>query len=131
MKLTKYLKGDRGRKAGGGSKERRAAENGSRKSGAEAFGTKIPGSFSIIKKEETGVMANREINGGDRSEKTLYSKKIITRNKAFFLDFKENNNGKFLKVTESSGDKRSFVFIPEEGIREFSDSLAEILQNHI
>ena len=60
-------------------------------------------------------------------EETLFTKKIITRNKAFFLDFKKNDNGKFLKVTESTGDKRSFVFIPEEGLKEFQDSLNEIL----
>lgn len=76
-------------------------------------------------------MGNSSGNGVDRMEDTLYTKKIITRNKAFFLDFKQNNNGKFLKVTESSGDKRSFVFVPEEGLKEFSDSLVEILQDHL
>ena len=63
-------------------------------------------------------------------EKTLYTKKIITRNKAFFLDLKENPNGKFLKITESNGEKRSFVFIPEEGLKEFSESLSEMLIGH-
>ncbi|HOO57565.1 MAG TPA: DNA-binding protein [bacterium] len=64
-------------------------------------------------------------------EKTLYTKKIITRNKAFFLDFKENPNGKFLKITESNGEKRSFIFIPEEGMKEFGESLQEILNEHL
>ena len=63
-------------------------------------------------------------------EKTLYTKKIITRNKAFFLDLKENLNGKFLKITESNGEKRSFVFIPEEGLKEFFESLSEVLKEH-
>lgn len=63
-------------------------------------------------------------------EETLFTKKIITRNKAFFLDFKQNDNGKFLKVTESTGEKRSFVFIPEEGLREFHDSLNHIIDQH-
>ena len=63
-------------------------------------------------------------------EKTLYTKKIITRNKAFFLDLKENPNGKFLKITESNGEKRSFVFIPEEGLKEFFESLSEVLKEH-
>lgn len=63
-------------------------------------------------------------------EETLFTKKIITRNKAFFLDFKQNDNGKFLKVTESTGEKRSFVFIPEEGLREFHDSINEIIAEH-
>ena len=63
-------------------------------------------------------------------EETLFTKKIITRNKAFFLDFKQNDNGKFLKVTESTGEKRSFVFIPEEGLREFHDSINEIITQH-
>ena len=64
------------------------------------------------------------------SEETLFTKKIITRNKAFFLDFKQNDNGKFLKVTENNGNKRSFVFIPEEGLKEFSESIHEIIAAH-
>ena len=63
-------------------------------------------------------------------EKTLYTRKIITRNKAFFLDLKENPNGKFLKVTESNGEKRSFVFIPEEGLREFKEAMDEIIEEY-
>ena len=64
-------------------------------------------------------------------EEVLFTRKIITRNKAFFLDFKQNDNGKFLKVTESTGEKRSYVFIPEEGIEEFKDSLSEIVSEHL
>ena len=63
-------------------------------------------------------------------ETTIYSKKIITRNKAFFLDLKENPNGKFLKITESNGEKRSFIFVPEEGLKEFKESFEEIIGNH-
>ncbi len=63
-------------------------------------------------------------------ERTLYTRKIITRNKAFFLDLKENPNGKFLKVTESNGEKRSFVFIPEEGLKEFIESINDIMTDH-
>ncbi|MEW6200576.1 MAG: DNA-binding protein [bacterium] len=77
-------------------------------------------------------MGNHEGNEVGRLEKTLYTRKVITRNKAFFLDFKENNNGKFLKITESSGDKkRSFVFIPEEGLTEFKEALKEIIQEYV
>ena len=64
-------------------------------------------------------------------EEILFTKKIITRNKAFFLDLKKNDNGMFLKVTENNGEKRSFVFIPEEGLQEFGESLSEILANHL
>ncbi len=64
-------------------------------------------------------------------ETTIFSKKIITRNKAFFLDLKENPNGKFLKVTESNGEKRSFIFIPEEGLKEFGESIGEIISEHV
>lgn len=73
----------------------------------------------------------RRERGAAMGEETLFSKKIITRSKAFFLDFKKNDNGKFLKVTESTGDKRSFVFVPEEGLKEFSETLAEIVDQHM
>ena len=57
----------------------------------------------------------------------LYSQMVKTRSKVFFFDLKENLNGRFLKVTEKSGDKRNTIMIPEEGLEEFVNALQSML----
>jgi len=43
------------------------------------------------------------------------------------LDIKENPNGRYLKITEKSGDKRSFIIVPEGGLNAFLKELTEII----
>jgi hypothetical protein len=55
----------------------------------------------------------------------LISRRVEIESKLFFLDFKENPNGRYLKVTEKSGDKRSFIIVPEGGINIFIKEIGE------
>jgi len=58
-------------------------------------------------------------------DQEIYSERLRTeRGKTFFFDVKENENGKFVKVTESIplGEekfKRNFITISEESLGEF------------
>lgn len=55
----------------------------------------------------------------------LFSRRFEIESKLFFLDLKENPNGRYLKITEKSGDKRSFIIVPEGGIESFIGQLAQ------
>lgn len=57
----------------------------------------------------------------------LLSRRFEIESKLFFLDFKENPNGRYLKITEKSGDKRSFIIVPEGGLQSFIKELTEIV----
>ena len=57
----------------------------------------------------------------------LLSRRFEIESKLFFLDFKENPNGRYLKITEKSGDKRSFVIVPAAGLNSFVKELTEIV----
>ena len=57
----------------------------------------------------------------------LLSRRFEIESKLFFLDFKENPNGRYLKITEKSGEKRSFIIVPEGGVNEFLKELTEII----
>lgn len=63
--------------------------------------------------------------------KTIYSEKLHIENKTLFIDFKENEGGKFLQIAELSNDKRSTVIIPDSGIMEFIDVVQKIRQNFL
>jgi len=58
----------------------------------------------------------------------LLTHRFEIESKLFFLDFKENPNGRYLKITEKSGDKRSFVIVPEGGLEEFLKEVTEIIK---
>jgi hypothetical protein len=58
----------------------------------------------------------------------LLTRRFEIESKLFFLDFKENPNGRYMKITEKSGDKRSFVIVPEGGLESFLNELSEIIK---
>ena len=57
----------------------------------------------------------------------LISRRFEIESKLFFMDFKENPNGRYLKITEKAGDKRSFIIVPEGGLEAFLKELTEII----
>jgi thiamine pyrophosphate-dependent acetolactate synthase large subunit-like protein len=52
---------------------------------------------------------------GDGTE-TLRSEKLFNRSKkkVYYVDLKENTDGRFLKITEACGGKRDTIVIPED-----------------
>ena len=58
----------------------------------------------------------------------LASEKITVDRKIFFLDLKENNRGRFLKITEDVGGRRDTIMLPAEAFQEFTDALARLTE---
>jgi hypothetical protein len=70
-----------------------------------------------------------ETDGERYQPDALASEKIVIGRKVFFLDLKENNRGRFLKITEDVGGRRDTIMVPCEVFDEFSDALVRLL-NH-
>ena len=60
----------------------------------------------------------------ERTEKEHASKHVDIESKRFFFDVKENDKGKYLRITELSGG-RSCIVIPLGGISLFKERLGE------
>ena len=58
----------------------------------------------------------------------LHSEKIVGDRKIFFLDLKENERGRFIKITEDVRGRRDTIMLPMENAEEFLDALQRILQ---
>ncbi|MGK0189162.1 MAG: hypothetical protein ACI9R3_004979 [Verrucomicrobiales bacterium] len=56
----------------------------------------------------------------------LLTEKIITDRKIFFIDLKENNRGRFLKITEDVRGRRDTIMLPIEQLDEFVDALKRV-----
>lgn len=57
----------------------------------------------------------------------LASEKITIDRKVFFLDLKENNRGRFLKITEDVGGRRDTIMLPVAAFRDFADALERLI----
>jgi hypothetical protein len=60
-------------------------------------------------------------------ESELSSKKIQVERKMFFLDLKENQRGKFLKITEDVSGRRDTIIIPASGLPEILEAIEDML----
>jgi hypothetical protein len=60
-------------------------------------------------------------------DRVLASEKVVAGRKIFFLDYKENNRGRVLKITEDVNGRRDTIMVPDEALDDFADALERIL----
>lgn len=65
-------------------------------------------------------------SGGSGGGEALHSEKIVTDRKIFFLDLKENDRGRFVKITEDVRGRRDTIMLPLEHLDQFLDALKAI-----
>ena len=71
------------------------------------------------------VMMNSNVP--HRIDDPLASEKIQVERKIFFLDLKENQRGRFLKITEDVSGRRDTIMLPASALQEFVEALTRIL----
>jgi hypothetical protein len=57
----------------------------------------------------------------------LESRELQVERKHFFIEFRENDRGRFLRITEEAHGRRNTVIIPSTGLEEFERMLNEVL----
>ncbi|HAW50672.1 TPA: DNA-binding protein [bacterium] len=62
----------------------------------------------------------------ESQDKELASKRLDVESKIFFFEYKENKNGKFLRIIEKSSGRRNTIVIPDSGVLEFINVLKAI-----
>ena len=62
-----------------------------------------------------------------RTEDPLASERIQVERKIFFLDLKENERGRFLKITEDVSGRRDTIMLPASALQEFVEALSRIV----
>lgn len=59
-------------------------------------------------------------------EETIRSEKIQVERKVFFFDLKENQRGRFLRITEDVNGRRDTVIVPAPGLLDFVHVLQDM-----
>jgi hypothetical protein len=60
-------------------------------------------------------------------ETQLLSERVQIERKQFLFDFKENANGRFLKITEEVGGHRDTIIIPASGLSLFRETIDRVV----
>ncbi|MBV8140974.1 MAG: PUR family DNA/RNA-binding protein [Verrucomicrobia bacterium] len=67
-------------------------------------------------------------NTPQRADDPLASEKLQVDRKVFFLDLKENQRGRFLKITEDVSGRRDTIMLPASGFQDFMAALERLLK---
>ena len=57
----------------------------------------------------------------------IASEKIASDRKVFFIDLKENDRGRFLKITEDVGGRRDTIMLPADAFKDFVEALERLV----
>ena len=60
-------------------------------------------------------------------ETQLFSERVQIERKQFIFDFRENDNGRFLKITEEVGGHRDTIIVPASGLPLFRETLDRVM----
>lgn len=58
----------------------------------------------------------------------IASEKVSIERKIFFIDLKENQRGRFLKITEDVGGRRDTIMLPAAAFRDFLEALQRLIE---
>jgi hypothetical protein len=62
------------------------------------------------------------------ADEALASEKVQVDRKVFFLDLKENQRGRFLKITEDVSGRRDTIMLPASGFQDFLRALERLFE---
>ena len=57
----------------------------------------------------------------------IETRELQIERKHFYVEFRENDRGKFLRITEEAHGRRNTIIVPSTGVEEFTDAIAEVV----
>jgi hypothetical protein len=60
----------------------------------------------------------------------LEAKEVQIERKRFHFEFRENDRGRFLRITEEAHGRRNTIIVPSTGLDEFNAAIDDVLGEH-
>ena len=57
----------------------------------------------------------------------IEAKEVQIERKHFYVEFRENDRGKFLRITEEAHGRRNTIIIPSTGLEQFTAAIEDVL----
>ena len=62
-----------------------------------------------------------------RMDNIIETKEVHIERKHFYVEFRENDRGKFLRITEAAHGRRNTIIVPSTGTEEFTAAIDDVL----
>ena len=57
----------------------------------------------------------------------IAAQELQVERKHFYIEYRENDRGRFLRITEEAHGRRNTIIVPSTGLEEFTATLDEVL----
>lgn len=57
----------------------------------------------------------------------IISRDLQIERKHFFIEFRENDRGQFVRITEEAHGRRNSIIIPSTGLAEFAEKFEDVM----
>ena len=57
----------------------------------------------------------------------IASRELQVERKHFYIEFRENERGRFLRITEEAHGRRNTIIVPSTGLNEFNTAVDEVI----
>ncbi len=64
------------------------------------------------------------------TDNIIEAKELQIERKHFYVEFRENDRGKFLRITEDAHGRRNSIIVPSTGVDDFTAAISEVLANN-
>jgi hypothetical protein len=59
----------------------------------------------------------------------IEAKQLQIERKHFHVEYRENDRGKFLRITEEAHGRRNTIIVPSTGVEDFTAAISEVIVN--
>jgi len=64
-----------------------------------------------------------------KMDNIIEAKQLQIERKHFHVEFRENDRGKFLRITEEAHGRRNTIIVPSTGVDDFTAAISEVVVN--
>jgi hypothetical protein len=57
----------------------------------------------------------------------IASRELQVERKHFYIEFRENERGRFLRITEEAHGRRNTIIVPSTGLNEFNTAVDDVI----
>ena len=65
-----------------------------------------------------------------KMDNIIEARELQIERKHFYVELRENDRGKFLRITEEAHGRRNSIIVPSTGVDDFTAIIAEVLTNN-
>ena len=64
-----------------------------------------------------------------KMDNIIEARELQIERKHFYVELRENDRGRFLRITEEAHGRRNSIIVPSTGVDDFTATIAEVLTN--